>query len=320
MSFNKETGMYEGYLYVIKNEINNHKYVGQTLRTPKKRWYEHRQEARLKRSNCALYRAFRKYGINNFSFKIIEKITNASKEQLKNILDEKEIFYIKHYNTHSKTGYNSTDGGDNICDDNKCSIEIDVYNKHGVFIEEICGMNNAARKYGIAVSNISECCNGNIGYAKDYVFRLKGQPFDMYLIDRQRKMRIYQYTTDGDLVAVYNSMIEAARVLNINHSNICVALDKKDRTSGGFVWSTTDTFPGYTKKDKINMYDKDDRYIKTYKALKDVVEDGFSLTGVNGACKKRIILHKNHKFFYSSDPEQPDKTKIIPTITTKEVS
>lgn len=31
MSYNKETGMYEGYIYLATNVINNKKYVGQTI-------------------------------------------------------------------------------------------------------------------------------------------------------------------------------------------------------------------------------------------------------------------------------------------------
>lgn len=42
MSFNKETGMYEGYIYVITNDIYPNKlYIGQTSQELITRWYSH---------------------------------------------------------------------------------------------------------------------------------------------------------------------------------------------------------------------------------------------------------------------------------------
>ena len=53
--------------------------------------------------NYALYNAIRKYGIENFSFEVIE-------ECLEKELDEKEVSYIEEYNSYYG-GYNSTLGG-----------------------------------------------------------------------------------------------------------------------------------------------------------------------------------------------------------------
>lgn len=63
MSFNKETGMYEGYIYLIENKLNKHKYIGQTSQTIKKRWMQHKSDAKI--FNYPLYRAINKYGEKN---------------------------------------------------------------------------------------------------------------------------------------------------------------------------------------------------------------------------------------------------------------
>ena len=54
-----------------------------------------------------MYRAIKKYGIENFDFEVIEE---CSKEQL----NDKEIYWISYYDScNLDKGYNLTKGGDN---------------------------------------------------------------------------------------------------------------------------------------------------------------------------------------------------------------
>lgn len=57
------------------------------------------------KKNYPIYRAIRKYGVENFYYEILEDDIPL------NQLDEKEIYYIEKYNSYKK-GYNSTKGGD----------------------------------------------------------------------------------------------------------------------------------------------------------------------------------------------------------------
>ena len=88
-------------IYKITNKINGKIYIGQS-KNIFKRWSEHRYEA--KNNDKPLYKAFRKYGIENFTFEIIE-ICNIEQ------LNEREIFWTKFYNSYNN-GYNLTPGGD----------------------------------------------------------------------------------------------------------------------------------------------------------------------------------------------------------------
>ena len=47
MSYNKETGMYEGYIYKIVNDINGKIYIGQTRRDVDTRFKEHCKGANI---------------------------------------------------------------------------------------------------------------------------------------------------------------------------------------------------------------------------------------------------------------------------------
>lgn len=92
-----------GYIYQIINNINHKCYVGKTERTIPIRWSEHIKPSRLK-LDLPLYRAFSKYGIENFSIKELEECHN-------DMLDEREIYWIDYCDAYKK-GYNCTAGGE----------------------------------------------------------------------------------------------------------------------------------------------------------------------------------------------------------------
>ena len=90
-------------IYIITNLINGKCYIGQA-KDILDRWKVHKRKSTWKsHPNKALYAAFRKYGIQNFSFKIVELCEAKD-------LDRLEIHYIKVYDSY-KNGYNRTLGG-----------------------------------------------------------------------------------------------------------------------------------------------------------------------------------------------------------------
>ena len=97
-------------IYKITNKINNKCYIGKS-KNIEARWKEHKwrmnslDEINL---NKPLYRAFKKYGLNNFSFEVIEELDNYEADA-----NEREKYWIKFYNSYgSENGYNATYGGD----------------------------------------------------------------------------------------------------------------------------------------------------------------------------------------------------------------
>lgn len=93
-----------GYIYKITNTVNGKLYIGQTRKTIEERFEMHLKNAK-KHINRYLYDAMNKYGYDNFIPSLIEECED-------NLLDEREIYWIKFYNTTNKDiGYNMTIGG-----------------------------------------------------------------------------------------------------------------------------------------------------------------------------------------------------------------
>lgn len=90
----------EKYIYKITNLINNKCYIGQTT-DYKRRFIEHKRM--YQENDKTLYKAFKKYGIDNFSFEVLEKCKNYN---------EREIYYIEKFDSYHN-GYNMTLGGEN---------------------------------------------------------------------------------------------------------------------------------------------------------------------------------------------------------------
>lgn len=83
-------------IYLIHNKINGKNYVGQS-KNIYNRWSQHRYDSKTK--EYPLYRAIRKYGIDNFEFSILEECKIDE-------LSIKEDYYIEKYKAYVPDGYN----------------------------------------------------------------------------------------------------------------------------------------------------------------------------------------------------------------------
>lgn len=90
-----------GYIYKITNLVNNKIYIGQTINTLKHRFNQHINRS----SRTKIHNAIVKYGKENFIIEEIEKLP-------KNLLDEREIYWIDYFDSTNRTvGYNILKGG-----------------------------------------------------------------------------------------------------------------------------------------------------------------------------------------------------------------
>lgn len=82
-------------IYKITNTINGKMYIGQSVDITR-RWRQHKNSE----LDYPLYKAFKKYGIENFIFEILEECSIT-------MLNERERYYIQLYDS-CRCGYNQT--------------------------------------------------------------------------------------------------------------------------------------------------------------------------------------------------------------------
>lgn len=89
-------------IYKITNTINNKVYIGQTRQKLSKRWGQHNEA----KKSSFLNQAIQKYGKDKFTIEEIDRASNIDE------LNEKEMYWIKFYNSSNKDfGYNLSPGG-----------------------------------------------------------------------------------------------------------------------------------------------------------------------------------------------------------------
>lgn len=136
--------MNNGTIYIVKNNINDKVYIGQTIQQVKKRWHQHLKDARKGKTNMLIHRAMNKYGIEHFHYEVLEE--NISIDDI----NEKELYYIKEYDSINK-GYNMCPGGQKwrrkpINENVDIDEVINLYNQ-GLSTREISSIVDANDKY-----------------------------------------------------------------------------------------------------------------------------------------------------------------------------
>ncbi len=215
------------YLYVIRNKINNKRYIGITKNSLRTRLTKHIYSSYHNVDNSYEYhfhRAIRKYGKENFELEFYYNYSNQNVSYHE--LCEAEIYFIKKYDTF-KNGYNMTLGGQGSLKRNQMK-KIDCYDKCGNFITSYESIESAAKELDLFPTNISACINGRTKSAGNYLFCLHGKKLNIFKNEVLRKIDIY--TSDGNFVRTFESMVAAANFLDISRTTVFDCCNERQLT------------------------------------------------------------------------------------------
>lgn len=216
-------------------------YIGQTLHERDRR--QDFLNSNMPYAGDKINKAREKYGVNNFEYEVIFKVSSLVKLEVIEILNEKEIQYIKIFDSYYN-GYNSTTGGRNdfeITEETKKKLSESAKNQYvnqgsavarpvlqysifGDFIKEWKSAREAALALNIEANNITIVCQGKRNHAYDYIWKYKDE-FDKIPIKikikskKSSKLPVIEYTLEGVETRRWANMTLAAQDLGYSIGN-----------------------------------------------------------------------------------------------------
>lgn len=271
MSYNRDIGMYEGYIYGIYDQNNKIIYVGQTTETIMKRWARHTYEVKHYHEqewNMHIHNYMLRNGFENFSPKLICKFEELTRDVLKEKLNDAEIYYISYYNTRVFDGGCNVDSGG--VSDNHNGLLIDCYDISGKYLATYNSQREASEKLGVGSVSIWKICTGQRGnWRNKYVFRYHGQNLDQYNYKTHDYREYYIFSKNGKFLKEAFSSKECMEFTGVRLRKSDV--DNPNRLSGGY-WIGSKKefgFQGHVLSHPVDLYDINGNFIKSFKSITD---------------------------------------------------
>jgi group I intron endonuclease len=256
-------------IYCFVNKINNKRYVGSTIVEPKKRYNQHKYNAfheNAHQYNYPLYQAFRKYGIDNFDYIVLEQLDCTEIE-----LRQKEKEYIEKYNTLSPNGYNQTI--DTIHPINAVesyakmsetkrnqSLRVAEYDNDTKEIINIWrSIVDCAEQEGLGEKHLGGCCRGERHTTSNRYFcwiddngnllipEYVGETYKGTAPTQQQKTnkKVAQIDINtNQILNIYNSIAEAGRAINADRSAITKVCKHHRNECAGYIWKYIEEIEG----------------------------------------------------------------------------
>ena len=270
---------------------SNKIYVGQTIREQERKAAFLRKNKRY--SGPKIEAARKKYGPENFKYEVIFVIESSNKDEVRNILNEKEKYFIGIFDS-IKNGYNLDEGG----------AYKDSEHTKPVSEETIKKRSEAMKKL----------------YANGYKIVLSEEAIKS--IKNKLSIPIIQYTIKGEFIREWESAAEAGRVLGVKPSLITKVCKKQNQCCRQFVFVYKSEYPDVPKQidtsylpkrilenperykngkaRKVLQYDLQGELINTFNSLKEAGKLlNYSDITLGKYCRgKNNHIYKNFKFVY----------------------
>ena len=206
-----------GYIYKIVNKINGKVYIGQTTQILEERWKQHCKI----QSNCYyLKNALKKYGIDNFDFKLICICFD-------NDLDRYEINYIEKFNSIVPHGYNLRKGGNSgkHHEETKKKTSEKLKNRTDIY----------RSKHQLGKPHTEETKQK----ISDSLKGIKHKPESIQKrTDLLIKHTVHQIDLNGNFIRSFNGYTEASKSVGTHKGAIWRVCNGKSKTIKGFIWKS----------------------------------------------------------------------------------
>lgn len=333
MAFNKETGMYEGYIYLITNKINGKKYVGQTRTTIEKRYKEHKRNSMHSKGKNSkpLYIDIQKYGKENFYIESLCEIESSDINELVSKLNQKEKEFIAKLNTIKPNGYNVHRASNNkYVLGHPTNVPLYKFDSDGNFIEYFSSMGEAQISLGVTIINkkMREACNSGFLY-KGFRWSYNNTYNSDYLKNKieicqergtSRSKKVFQFDLDGNFIKEWNSIREAAKNIsnskcNAKISPISSVCKGKMTQAYGYIWSYNKNVKkidnSHSRTKRVKQYDKHFKYIRTYSSVTEACTaiGGNNVPTICNCCKG--IINTAYGFMWRFVGEEDDNPYLF---------
>jgi hypothetical protein len=208
---------------LIDPRDNQVKYIGKSI-NPKARLREHILKCNKERTKKGNW---------------VKKLLSLSLEPQMKLLKEAqhteipywEEHYIKHYKFDGITLLNYDDKGIGTAKvrtketiesmKEKTSRKVYQYDLNGNLLKEYKSLRDAERETGINHGNISKCCSGKLKHSSAFIFSYEpNNSIEPLKNPNAQKKKILQIDVDGNVIAEYISIAEAAKANSVDASNV----------------------------------------------------------------------------------------------------
>lgn len=150
-------------IYMFTNKFNEKSYIGQSTNIERR----HKEHRTRKNEDTLFHDAINEYGFENFYFSVIE-ICDAKE------LNDKEVYYIKEYNTLYPNGYNLSEGG-HFGHPMRLSSADDVFSIISLLKSTNMTNTEIGLLYGVSDQTISDINNGRIWRKDELVYPIRSR-------------------------------------------------------------------------------------------------------------------------------------------------
>lgn len=242
---------------------------------------------------CIAY--FKKYGIDK-GVTYIKEIIEINPDQTINNL--REEYWIGNKYKTDPLCMNLVSGGKGTPDhDTACYVQdkykkdISQYDLYGNFIHTWHGIREACRELGINRSGVTACLSGKKPSAFGYMWRYSDgteEPIKPFY----RITPIVQYTRDGEVVAEFNSPVEAEKILGIDSGSIRGCCKGNRPSAGNYIWRFKgEDFNKYRTK-LIGAKEKNRTYKKKIRPILQFTPDGKFISEYQNIGEAMKAIHK----------------------------